>query len=41
LTDFTTAPAKGGRVTVGSDTYVVFDVADDEEGMVLLVLNQC
>jgi hypothetical protein len=39
LSDFTTTPAAGGHVTVGSDTYIVFGVHKDEEGLVTLALN--
>jgi len=40
LADFTTPPAKAGRVTVGSDIYIVFADPEDEEGMVTLALNK-
>lgn len=38
--DFTTAPVKGGRLTVGAETYIVFGDPEDEEGYVTLVLNK-
>lgn len=37
---FTTAPAKGDRVTVGDETYYVFAVRADEGGMTALLLNR-
>jgi hypothetical protein len=40
LADFTTAPATGGLVTVGSDSYVVFQVNEDGTGLVILSLKQ-
>ena len=41
LSDFTTPPAKGGRVTVDSSTYIVFADPEDEEGWITLALNKC
>ena len=38
---FTTAPAKGDRVTAESVTYVVFEKPEDECGWIVLALNKC
>ncbi len=41
LSDFTIAPAKGGFVAIGSANYVVYNLTEDEAGMVHLWLNKC
>lgn len=39
LGDFSTAPAQGDRVTIGAETFRVWDIQPDGQGMADLVLR--